>query len=411
MRLTQLWSPLITAAAFSVVTLALAVPSWGASKYKVLHAFTGGSDGGGLWGSLLLDQYGNIYGTTASGGPKGKGGTVFKLSRQTNGTWTQTVLYSFCSLPGCKDGGGSTAGLIFDGAGHLYGTTRSGGTRVYGTAFELIPQSGGTWVETVLYNFPLPGGGCCSYGGVVMGKSGNLYGATYSAFELTPGSKGWRGIILHNFTGQHGDGSGPLAGVILDSTGNLYGTTELGGSSRCGGGCGTVYQLMPTSNGKWKEHILHRFQARWDGSSPGVGALVLDSAGNLYGTAGGGNSGHGVVFMLSRVADDHWRETILYNITGGANGDSPGGGVVMDKAGNLYGTTIAGGDANCGCGVVYKLGPGSKGKWKYTVLHRFTGYDGAQPDANLILDKKGNLYGTTATGGASGAGVAFEVTP
>jgi uncharacterized repeat protein (TIGR03803 family) len=411
MRLTQLWSPLITAAAFSVVTLALAVPSWGAPKYKVLHAFTGGSDGGGLWGSLLLDQYGNIYGTTASGGPKGKGGTVFKLSRQTNGTWTQTVLYSFCSLPGCKDGGGSTAGLIFDGAGHLYGTTRSGGTRVYGTAFELIPQSGGTWVETVLYNFPLPGGGCCPYGGVVMGKSGNLYGATYSAFELTPGSKGWRGIILHNFTGQHGDGSGPLAGVILDSTGNLYGTTELGGSSRCGGGCGTVYQLMPTSNGKWKEHILHRFQARWDGSSPGVGALVLDSAGNLYGTAGGGNSGHGVVFMLSRVADDHWRETVLYNITGGANGDSPGGGVVMDKAGNLYGTTIAGGDANCGCGVVYKLGPGSKGKWKYTVLHRFTGYDGAQPDANLILDKKGNLYGTTATGGASGAGVAFEVTP
>jgi uncharacterized repeat protein (TIGR03803 family) len=106
-----------------------------------------------------------------------------------------------------------------------------------------------------------------------------------------------------------------------------------------------------------------------------------------------------------------WRETVLYNVPGGVNGDQPGAGVVMDKAGNLYGTTIAGGSTSCECGVVYKLAPGSKGKWTYTVLHRFVGSDGAQPNANLILDSEGNLYGTTATGGAGGAGVAFKLTP
>jgi len=233
--------------------------------------------------------------------------------------------------------------LILDAKGNLYGTTRSGGARVYGTVFELTPQSNGAWGETVLYNFPLPGGGCCPYGGVAMDKLGNLYGATYSAFELASGSNGWRATILHNFTGQHGDGGGPYAGVIVDAIGNLYGTTEMGGSSRCGGGCGTVYQLTPTSGGKWKEHILHRFQARWDGSSPGVGTLVLDGSGNLYGTAaGGGRTGNGVVFKLTPGPDGRWSEAVLYNIPGGANGQEPSAGVVMDGSGNLYGTTIGG---------------------------------------------------------------------
>jgi uncharacterized repeat protein (TIGR03803 family) len=243
-----------------------------------------------------------------------------------------------------------------------------------------------------------------------MDNADNLFGTASVAFELSPGADGWKETVVHLFTGQHGDGEGAYAGLIRDAAGNLYGQTEMGGSSRCGGGCGTVYQLSPTSDGKWKEHILHTFQARWDGSSP-VGALLLDSAGNLYGTAGGGKSGHGVVFRLSLGTDGRWRETVVYNIAGGADGDGPGGGVVMDKAGNLYGTTVAGGDPNCDCGVVYKLEPQAGGKWKYTVLHSFAGYDGAQPAANVILDSKGNLYGTTITGGAGGAGVAFELTP
>ena len=242
-------------------------------------------------------------------------------------------------------------------------------------------------------------------------KAGNLYGTGGSAYKLSPGSNGWKLSILHEFTCENGDGCDPYAGPIMGAAGNLYGTTAYGGgSSRCGEGCGTVYELSPQAHGRWKETILHRFQASWDGSYPSLGALVLDSKGNLYGTADGGNSGHGGILRMSPTSDGHWKETVLYNILGGANGDHPGAGVVRDKAGNLYGTTIAGG-FGCDCGVVYKLPPGQNGKWTYTVLHTFVGSDGAQPDANLILDDKGNLYGTTATGGPGGYGVAFELTP
>lgn len=118
-----------------------------------------------------------------------------------------------------------------------------------------------------------------------------------------------------------------------------------------------------------------------------------------------------MVYRLSRGAGGEWRTAIQHNFTGGAGGDNPSGGLVMDKSGNLYGVTVYGGDSNCSCGVVYKLSPSANGKWKYTVLHQFTGYDGAQPIAQLILDNQGNLYGTTATGGEGGAGVAFELTP
>ena len=388
---------LTAAVALATAISTLLVPqAWGA-KYKVLHAFGKGGDGAGLWGSLLLDSKGNVYGTTVAGGEYG-GGTAFELTPQPNGSWAEAVLYGFCSKPECTDGGGSTAGLTSDAAGNLYGTTQSGGAHVYGTVFELTPQSNGTWVETVLYNFPIPGGGCCPYGGVAIDKSNNLYGATYSAFELSPGSNGWTATVLHNFTGRHGDGSGPYAAPILDAAGNLYGTTEHGGYSKgCGGGCGAIYELSPRPGGKWKETILFGFQT--DGAFPGVGALALDRAGNLYGT-----TTSGTIFKLTPGTDGHWKFTVLYIVA-----DEPAAGVVIDKSHNLYGTTINGGDY--GCGDIYKLAPGPKGKWTYTVLHSFTGADGCQPDANLILDRKGNLYGTTATGGAGGAGVAFELTP
>ncbi len=401
---------LVSAAmALILVSNALAAP-----RYQVLHAFTGGNDGGGLWSSLLLGKHGNVYGTTISGGQKGKGGTAFKLTRQVNGKWTQTVLYSFCSLSNCTDGGGSFAGLIFDTAGNLYGTTVGGGTHDSGVAFELTPGSQG-WTETVLYNFcSLPG---CKDGGSPMSgltrdEAGNLYGAAYAAFELSPGDTGWTETVLHDFTGQHGDGEGAYAGLILDAAGHLYGQTQHGGTSKnCDGGCGTVYELQRASGGGWKEHILHDFDTGGDDMAFPVGALLLDKTGSLYGTAGGGTYADGAVYTLRKQPDGRWKAAIQYSFTGGANGDQPGGGVVMDKAGNLYGTTVAGGDPNCECGVVYKLEPQAGGKWKYTVLHTFAGYDGAQPAANVILDGKGNLYGTTITGGAGGAGVAFELTP
>jgi uncharacterized repeat protein (TIGR03803 family) len=155
-------------------------------------------------------------------------------------------------------------------------------------------------------------------------------------------------------------------------------------------------------DGSWKEIILHSFGSTGDGAFPSLGALAMDSAGNLYGTASG------VIYRLTHEPGGNWKETILYRFQGA---DSPGAGVVLDPQGNLYGTTIAGGNSGCACGVVYKLSQCGDGTWMYTVLHTFTGLDGAEPDANLILDGKGNLYGTTPVGGAYGAGVVFEVTP
>jgi uncharacterized repeat protein (TIGR03803 family) len=404
-----------------VLTIAMltATGALAAPKYKVLHAFTGRKDGGGLWGGLLLDKRGNIYGTTIAGGPKENGGTVFKLSTQASGKWAEAVLYNFCSLPECADGGGPWGGLTFDPEGNLYGTTESGGGPYkYGTVFELMPGTSG-WKETVLHRFGFDKYGCCPQASLAMDPAGDLFGTANAAFALSPTDHGWKETLLHDFTGENGDGFGPYAGVILDAAGNLYGTTEDGGGnhSLCSGGCGIVYQLTPGSDGKWAEVMLHRFGSfQNDGRRPGVGALIMDSSGSLYGTTTGGGAfssrcSCGTVFKLTPSSNGKWKETVLHSFTLGAGGEGPSAGVVMDKAGNLYGTTTAGGTASCGCGVVYKLAPGSNDKWTYTVLHRFTGADGAGPNANLILDDKGNLYGTTTTGGAGGYGVAFEITP
>ena len=392
MRLNPL-PPVLTA-----LLLVLAPGAWCAPKYKVLHAFTGGSDGGTLWGSLLLDSQEHVYGTTFYGGSAG-GGTVFELTPAAGGGWAEITLWSFDGA----DGAAPTAGLAFDISGNLYGTTQGGGINHDGTVFELTLQ-GGSRTESILHSFQA--GGCCPYAGVTGDNAGNLYGTAGNAYELSPGSDGWSYNVLHPFC-EGDDGCDAYAGVIRDAAGNLYGTTEHGGSvNRCGGGCGTVYRLHPMSDGSWKEVILHSFGASGDGAFPGVGALAMDESGSLYGT-----TDSGVIFKLTKGAHARWKETILYNITGGQGGTEPSAGVVLGKSGEMYGTTIAGGDPNCDCGVVYKLAPRHDGKWKYTVLHRFTGFDGAQPDANLILDRKGNLYGTTAIGGSAGNGVAFELTP
>jgi uncharacterized repeat protein (TIGR03803 family) len=380
--------------------LTLALAAWCVPEYKALHSFTGGNDGCHLWGSLLLDSKGNAYGTTYGCGANTGGGTVFELSPKRNGTWAETTLYSFCSQSECTDGGGSTAGLIFDAVGNLYGTTELGGSDASGTVFELSPQGDGTWSESVLYSFGNQGP-VAPYAGVIMDPAGNLYGTGGGyAYQLSPGSAGWTLSDLHAFTGQNGDGNGPLAGVIRDPSGSLYGTTEHGGADRnCGGGCGTVYRLHPETDDTWKETILYDFDS-CDCAFPGSGALVMDKLGNLYGT-----TTSGAIYELSPRPRGPWKEATLYD----AEGQEPVGGVVMDKAGALYGTTSAGGKA--GCGTVYKLAPAARDKWKYSVLHTFLGSDGCGPEANLVIDSKGNLYGTTTLGGTYGVGVAFELTP
>jgi len=398
-------------AAVAVIALCLCLTARAGTRFKVLHSFNG-SDGSGPYGGVTIGPDGDAYGTTAGGGACG---TVFELSPQTNGHWKETVLYQFG--PG-HDPCDPWSSVIFDKAHNLYATTVGGGEYYYGTVFELTRGSSG-WAERTLYSFGTQDGdGGEPKAGVVVDNAGNLYGTAPNGgeydngtvFALTPGPDGWNEKTLYAFGAHKDDGDAPFAGIILDAAGDLYGTTASGGG-KCGS-CGIVFELAPTSGGGWKELVLHRFDNNGkDGGTPGNGALMMDSSGNLYGTTEGGGCCGGVVFKLTPGSDGRWKETILYDFIPGANGSFPAAGVVMDKSGNLYGTTVDGGSPTCGCGVVYKLAPGKNGKWTYTVLHRFSGIDGAIPEGNLTIDDKGNLYGGTVLGGATGNGVIFEITP
>jgi uncharacterized repeat protein (TIGR03803 family) len=447
----SLWIFSVALLAIIVVILGLAPGAWAASKYKSLHTFRG-ADGAEPTAGLIFDQAGNLYGTTASGGA-GNGGTVFKLTRNSDGSRTQSVLYAFCSVNNCGDGMQPFAGLIFDQKGNLYGTTSLGGTCNIavsprcGTVFKLTPNSNGGWSESVLYSF-------CSLkecldgwvplGGLIFDRAGNLYGTTVAGgptncvnsgcgtvFKLTPKANGsWTETVLYGFcSGTNcGDGFYPAVNLIFDGAGNLYGTTLEGGVSRfsnCGGfGCGVVFKLAPTSQGGWSETVLYNFCSRancgdgWDAAN-----LIFDQSGNLYGSAalGGSNSGPcskgcGVVFQLTPKLDGRWTEKVLHRFTGSWDGRGPGAGLIFDRAGNLYGTTRVGGDLRCnnsGCGVVFKLAPNSKGGWDETVLHDFFDQPGAVPEAGLIFDSAGNLYGTTAGDFNinTSFGSVFEITP
>jgi uncharacterized repeat protein (TIGR03803 family) len=184
---------------------------------------------------------------------------------------------------------------------------------------------------------------------------------------------------------------------------------------------GVIFELTPNPDGSWKEKVLHTFMDGKDGESPN-GALIFDQAGNLYGTTVGGSNlgdcdgvGCGTAFKLTPNPDGSWTESVLHHFTGGKDGADPAAGLIFDHAGNLYGTTEAGGNLNCnsgvGCGVVFKLTPNSNGGWQERVLHAFTDRAGAFPLAGLIFDAAGNLYGTTGGDGTTTFGSVFEITP
>ena len=405
----------------AVLTLGCTLAS--AQQYKVLYEFGGSSnnDGASSEAPLIFDRSGNLYGTTAYGGdPSCTGnipgcGTVFELSPGSDGTWTETVLYTFSG----PDGASPDAGLIFDIAGNLYGTTSTGGDTGGGSVFELSPptQSGGAWTETVLYNF-------CSLancadgedpaGQLIFDSSGNLYGTTSFgggtqsgvAFELSPGVSGWTEKILYNFCsvfndGHCEDGAKPFGGVAFNKSGNLIGTTSEGGPFNADG---MIFQLTPGSGG-WSESVLTYIQPG-QGALPG--ALSFDRAGNLYSTLGGGG-GHryGGVFQF-----DPRKESTKFFYFNTADGYSPASGVLVDSTrSKLYGTTYYGGQSNNG--VVFQIAENGK----ETVLYDFCPAgppctDGDNPESSVIEDAAGNLYGTTASGGASRfGGVVYEITP
>jgi uncharacterized repeat protein (TIGR03803 family) len=411
LKLHTALAPAIVAAAWALCGAA-ATP-----KYTVLYNFTGGADGSAPTGGLTVGAHEFLYGTTIAGGNmnecNGYGcGAVFQLSPQGNGKWTESVLHSFANDG--HDGYDPQAKMTLDSSGDIYGTTTAGGAYDLGAIFQLSPETNG-WSESILYSFGSQNGdGYNPIAGLAMDMAGNLYGTAplggSTAFELTPGSGGWNEEAIHRFGVKKGDGADPAAGLILDQPGDLYGTTGYGGTGCAGEGCGTVYELSPATNGGWKETVLHRFLNNGkDGYTPGNGALFKDAQGNLYGTTEvGGANGVGTVFEVARRGG-RWKESILYSFKNDSTGSSPGAGVLMDKAGNLYGTTVDGGLGDCG--VIYKLAPGPKNTWVYTVLHEFLLPFGCVPTGNLVMDRKGNLYGGTLGGGTGSNGVIFLLTP
>jgi len=417
-----------------VLALASAIHAQALSQYKVIYTFLGGTDGETPEAAMIADSAGNLYGITEFGGSQ-KWGTVFKLAPGAGGVWTETVLYNFSNGTDggqpqaglVMDGAGNLYGTTTVGGDPTCGPLHG----YCGVVFKLSPNSDGTWSESVLLNFT-GSNGLEPFGSLVFDGAGNLYGTTYfggasghgTVFELSPNSDGtWTQTILHSF--NRGE-AGPNSDLVFDSAGNLYGTTNSGGfkSSCAGFGCGTVFELTPQSGGTWSSQILHGFSGKYGGNPVGV---VFDASGNLFGAAPAGGLGTcyglilpgcGTVYELTPESGGLFQSKQVRAFNGKPVGDpNP---VIVDSAGNIYGTGRTGGDQSCGfgCGTIYKIAPASGGGWTLTVLYEFSnGTNGFYPYAGLTMDNAGNLYGTAGSGGDlqcesfGGCGVVFQITP
>ena len=371
-----------------------------AQTFTILHTFLGLPHSTGPAQGLMMDAGGNFYGTTyglLDGGKPRQYGTVFRVSSSGN----VATLKRFSGPNGSNPEVGH---LIQDSEGTLYGVTDfggllPGGVEGSGTIYKVDKH----WQETVLYTFTDGADGGSPRGTLVRDKHGNLYGTTLGNAVSNFGTvykfntKGEL-RVLHTFRRGKGDGDSPAGGLVADAEGNLYGTTWYGGTSSAG----TVFKV-----GKWgKESVLCSFKGGADGSTPN-GDLLLDQAGNLYGTtSGGGRFNFGIVFKV----DPAGNETVLYSFKGPtqADGAYPSGGLVQDNSGNLYGVTWAGGASNAG--TVYKLDANGN----ETVLYSFPFALQGSPLGNLVLDPSGNLYGVTEANSlqtVQAFGLVYKITP
>ena len=384
-------------AVISALVLIAARPAQ-AQTETVLYNFTGGSDGSHPDTSLISDGAGNFYGATELGGScpgwNDYGcGVVYELSLNGGGGWNQTVLHTFSAPP---DGANPIfAPVVFDRVGNLYGTTGYGGWDNVGALFEVSP-AGANWTETVLYSFS-PGSSGYPHDNLIIDPAGNLYGTANGAvFELSPSGGGWTYQVIYAVDDP--------VGLTMDAAGNIFGASNY-----------TVFELSPNGNGGWNPTVIHTFAGAPKDGYDAAGVPVLDHAGNLYGTTYyGGAKNLGTVYRLSPITKGkkkgQWKETILHSFRGGKDGANPVAGIVLDAAGNIYGTTFYGGKS--GVGTVFELMPqAGKGSYKEKVLWTFNGTDGMLPYGRPILDSAGNLYGTADEGGSYGNGVVFEVTP
>jgi hypothetical protein len=443
----------LTALFIAVAFLAAGAPVGAATTFTTLYEFQQvgselGPDGYKPNG-LIVDPSRSLYGTTMTGGGttcplsfKVMGcGTVIKLTPppMLGGAWTESVLYRFS---GGSDGSIPQDRLVLDAAGALYGTASQGGspnphcTEITpllerfgcGTVFKMTPPTtaGGAWSESVLYTFAGDSDGAAPNGSMLFDGSGALYGTTGGGgnpscnsgfgcgvvFKLMPpttASGAWTETVLHTFTGA--DGETPNGGLIFDASGALYGTTQ-GSGAGCAGACGTVFKLTPPMNagGAWGMTVLYTFTGGADGQTPN-GGLIFDASGALYGTTQGSGAGCagtcGTVFKLTPPinAGGAWGIALLYTFTGGADGAIPSAGLILDGAGALYGSAYSGG--NCpvsgGCGTLFKLAPPTTAadSWTESTLHTFTDGSDGQGPLSVVFDASGALYGVAAGGGAS----------
>ncbi len=424
---------------FSAALFLTFVGSAMAGQYKVIYTFQSTSDAYTPQTQMIADAAGNLYGTTQFGGAHGLG-TVFELSPSGDGTWTESILYSFAegtdggqpwtgvvmdkkgNLYGTTSAGGNAS------CGPIHGFC--------GTVYELSPNGNGTWTETVLVDFTYDNG-LTPYGSLILDNAGNLYGTTEAGgadgwgtvFELSPDGDGtWTQTILHSF-GIDNNGAKPSSNLLFDAQGNLWGTTSLGGLLHdCleNYGCGTIFEMSPESGGSWSEKPVLAFNSK-NGSPPN--GLILDASGDLFGVTPYGGLGTCDGFIVDGCGE-------IFELVSSSSGFQPRiirqftndpvavpNGIAMDSQGNIYGTSFEGGAKTCGinqpCGTIYKAALQGDGSYQFSVLYEFPG-EGAQgfwPYAPLTIDGAGNIYGSTGNGGnlscgiAGGCGVVFQVIP